>query len=247
MRTTLRTEDDILVNIPNKVTGSKRFLQYCPDCFGCLWGSGVVLHGPSCPVHSHAYLWHSATLPQMPCALYLQSFQHKLSCAIALHSTYLAPCCTSCCRCSCRHHPQTVADMIVFNRSATISRSRLATANRKTEPLKLKIKVPYAAAEQLGPLQSIITEVLCCATAAGVGAVAAESGSSTTSSSSGGSTTGTTVLSVEHAGMLLKEGSVEIQVSKFTDAGLELLVKVRPHSSRRGNRCMFGQTYRSRT
>ncbi|WIA34675.1 hypothetical protein OEZ86_012989 [Tetradesmus obliquus] len=138
---------------------------------------------------------------------------------------------------------KTVADMIVFNRSATISRGRLASANRKSEPLKLKLKVPHAAAEQLGALKAAVEEVLYAAdssaaltAAAAAVAEAATAGSESeqeewaplikkNSSSSSSSSSSSMLLSGEFVGPLVKRGSVEIQLSKFTDAGLELLVK----------------------
>jgi hypothetical protein len=144
---------------------------------------------------------------------------------------------------------QTVADMIVFNRSASLSRGRLANANRKSEPLKLKLKVPHAAAAQLGPLKAAVEEVLyaadtsatltavtaaAAATAAGSAAAgsssAAASGSESDSEGwvplSRSSSSSSMLLSGDYSGPLLKRGSVEMQLSKFTDAGLELLVKV---------------------
>jgi hypothetical protein len=138
--------------------------------------------------------------------------------------------------------------MIVFNRSATISRGRLASANRRSEPLKLKLKVPHAAAEQLGPLKATVEEVLyaadssaalTAATAAAAAAAASAAGGSSAAASGSESdaegwvpltrknSSSSSMLSGEYAGPLLKRGSVEIQLSKFTDAGLELLVKVR--------------------
>jgi hypothetical protein len=149
--------------------------------------------------------------------------------------------------------PQTVADMIVFNRSATISRGRLASANRKSEPLKLRLKVPHAAADRLGPLKAAVEEVLYAAdtsavltasTAAAAAAgskgaaasgsesdaegwvpLARKNSSNGSSSSSGGSSM--LLSGGEYTGPLVKRGSVEVQLNKFTDAGLELLVKVR--------------------
>jgi hypothetical protein len=142
--------------------------------------------------------------------------------------------------------------MIVFNRSASLSRGRLANANRKSEPLKLKLKVPHAAAAQLGPLKAAVEEVLyaadtsaaltavtAAAAATAVGSAAAGSSSAVAASGSdsdsegwvplsrsSSSSSSSMLLSGEYSGPLLKRGSVEMQLSKFTDAGLELLVKV---------------------
>jgi hypothetical protein len=55
---------------------------------------------------------------------------------------------------------QTVADMIVFNRSAEVRRSRLASANRQTENIKLRLKLPYAQEDKLRELQELVRSVL---------------------------------------------------------------------------------------
>jgi hypothetical protein len=51
---------------------------------------------------------------------------------------------------------QTVADMIVYNRSAEVRRSALATANRQSENIKLRLKLPYAAEGKLRELQELV-------------------------------------------------------------------------------------------
>lgn len=62
--------------------------------------------------------------------------------------------------CVCLCAPQTVADMIVFNRSAEVRRSRLASANRQTENIKLRLKLPYAQEDKLRELQELVRSVL---------------------------------------------------------------------------------------
>ena len=50
--------------------------------------------------------------------------------------------------------------MIVFNRSAEVRRSRLASANRQTENIKLRLKLPYAQEDKLRELQELVRSVL---------------------------------------------------------------------------------------
>lgn len=169
---------------------------------------------------------------------------------------------------------QTVADMIIYNRSAEVRRSRFASANRQTETLKLRLKLPYAQEGQLRALQELVKSVLeppASATnsssngnsAAATGSLDS-TGSMEESSPSGGpsegpraspvpvaAATGASARSSSPFGAVLKSlaksravsasrshfvhkithpvvpGSVEVVISKFTDAGLELLVKAK--------------------
>ncbi|KAF6265688.1 Mechanosensitive ion channel-domain-containing protein [Scenedesmus sp. NREL 46B-D3] len=131
---------------------------------------------------------------------------------------------------------KTVADMVVFNRSATLSRGRLASASRKSEPLKLRIKVPHAAVEQLPHLIGVVNQVLYAAhTSAAAGATVA-AGSSSAAPAGGSDSDGQSWVPLSsssssiplgggYAGPIVQPDSVVVQVNRFTDAGLELLVK----------------------
>lgn len=101
-----------------------------------------------------------------------------------------------------------------YNKSAVVPRARLAKANRKTEPLKLRIKVPHAATSALADIQAAVLDVL---QGEARGAAASADGAGSASSS----------MSSEFGDVLVQPGSVELQLCRFTDSGLELLVKVR--------------------
>jgi hypothetical protein len=165
---------------------------------------------------------------------------------------------------------QTVADMIVFNRSADVRRSRLASANRQTENIKLRLKLPYAQEDKLRELQQLVKAAL----EPPASSSTAAAGTTTTSSSMDGAadliagavpslpaaaTTTTTSSSPSSSpsprsrspleaalqslvkpkasgargGAASKPShpvvpkSVEVMVSRFTDSGLELLVKAK--------------------
>jgi hypothetical protein len=170
---------------------------------------------------------------------------------------------------------QTVADMIVYNRSAEVRRSRLASANRQTENIKLRLRLPYAQEAQLRELQELVKAVLepprggggsgsssaaatgsmdASATATGSldepspggspadspraspAPAAARSGKSGSSPfglglkslvkprGGSGASRSSSPLKVTHP---VVPGSVEVVISRFTDSGLELLVKAK--------------------
>lgn len=180
-----------------------------------------------------------------------------------------------CCWCAL----QTVADMIVFNRSAEVRRSRLASANRQTENIKLRLKLPYAQEDKLRELQELVRSVLeppgsgtmltsaasnsSAATATG-SLDSAAPGSLDADATPGASTSASPVPAVVQAASAstrpstpfgaalqslkgMKPGpkpavrsrqaqqpthpvmanSVEVVISRFTDSGLELLVKAK--------------------
>ncbi|KAF8061339.1 dapb3 [Scenedesmus sp. PABB004] len=138
---------------------------------------------------------------------------------------------------------KTVADMIIFNRSTSLSRSRLAKANRRAEALKLRVKLPHASVPRLPELQAAIEAVLCGGGAGGDGGDAggrpsaadlARLGSASPGDAGSGSDAGSSLGSVfgeEGAAWapgrpeLVRPGSVVLQLTRMTDAGLELLVK----------------------
>lgn len=168
---------------------------------------------------------------------------------------------------------QTVADMIVYNRSAEVRRSRLASANRQTENIKLRLRLPYAQEGQLREMQELVKTVLepprgngsgsgsAAATgssmdaSAATGSVdepspsgspagspraspapAARTGKSTSSPfglglkslvrprAGSGASRSSSPLKITHP---IVPGSVEVVISRFTDSGLELLVKTK--------------------
>lgn len=183
--------------------------------------------------------------------------------------------CAACIRpvlCVCCDVLQTVADMIVYNRSAEVRRSRLASANRQTENIKLRLRLPYAQEGQLREMQELVKTVLEPPRDSGSGSGSATATGSidtpaTTGSvdepSPGGSPAGSPRASPAAAartgkstsspfGLGLKSlvkpragsgalrsssprkithpvvpGSVEVVISRFTDSGLELLVKAK--------------------
>jgi hypothetical protein len=156
---------------------------------------------------------------------------------------------------------QTVADMVVYNRSASLPRSRLAIANRQTEPIKLKIKVPHPSTSQLQQIHETVLQVLAGnSIAPDTAAAAAAAGAQMTSNnllveagpmagiSEGTQTDGKAdAVIIANTGIsssdsdsdnaevrpaspetaLLEPGSVELVLNKITDAGVELLLKVR--------------------
>lgn len=170
---------------------------------------------------------------------------------------------------------KTVADMIVYNRSAEVRRSRLASANRQTENIKLRLRLPYAQEAQLRELQELVKAVLepprggggsgsssaavtvsldAAATATGSvdepspggsladssraspAPAAARSGKSGSSPfglglkslvkprGGSGASRSSSPLKITHP---VVPGSVEVVISRFTDSGLELLVKAK--------------------
>lgn len=155
--------------------------------------------------------------------------------------------------------------MIVFNRSAEVRRSRLASVNRQTENIKLRLKLPYAQEGKLRELQETVKSVLeppagsksfsgsrsgtpsdadaesSMDETTGIPALAAGSGAA-----AGGrleSPLGAALKSLGKrrgaAGMPagginavrpshpVVANSVEVVISKFTDVGVELLVKAK--------------------
>eukprot|EP00879_Flechtneria_rotunda_P003477 GHRR01003706.1.p1 GENE.GHRR01003706.1~~GHRR01003706.1.p1 ORF type:complete len:364 (+),score=151.03 GHRR01003706.1:935-2026(+) len=127
---------------------------------------------------------------------------------------------------------KTFAEMILHNKSATLPRSRLVAANRKTEPLRLHIKVPHAEIDKLQHLQQTVMAVLRQPVHVGTDGQATKalqpdqqpSSSGTINTAETGSATAA-VGSTAAAEPLVRPGSVELHISKFTDAGMELLVK----------------------
>jgi hypothetical protein len=256
MRTTMRTDDDVVVTIPNKVCGFKHVV---------FAASIVVARG----VHSGTLRqWYIGQVPlnRQHCALQLQTAHSCSALADAMCLVLLL---------------QTVADMIVYNRSAEVRRSALATANRQSENIKLRLKLPYAAEGKLRELQELVKSSLeppRRISSSGGGGTDASSSLDEASSSTGTFTTTTTGSSSSSNGSsgpvspsaspspaaavpqsaaasrrpssafgdafrsLAKPkvpartastkpshpvvpDSVEVVVSRFTDAGLELLVK----------------------
>lgn len=127
--------------------------------------------------------------------------------------------------------------MVVYNRSANLERSRLARASRRREPLRLRVKLPAAAAARLGELHAAVMDVLQGAS----GSSSPLPSSSSTSSSpllsssispwSSPDATASSSLQGEAEGprgpLLVAPGSAELVLSRLTDAGLELVIKVR--------------------
>lgn len=136
--------------------------------------------------------------------------------------------------------------MVVYNRSADVTRSRLARFNRQTESLKLRLKLPYAQEGRLRELQETVKAVLEPPPGAAASkswddspfATPVSSGASDSSSSSSSSPAGgkpgapvqvVTAAAAKKAftGHPVTPQSVEVVLSKFTDTGVELLVKAR--------------------
>lgn len=115
----------------------------------------------------------------------------------------------------------------MYNRSTSIKRSRLAAANRKTEPLKLKIKLPHTSSSKLKELQTTVASLLSTAlgSARGIGNA---SGDLIIVAPAASGNIGPTPFPEAAGGFLplVQPGSAEVQFCKFTDAGMELLVKV---------------------
>lgn len=177
--------------------------------------------------------------------------------------------------CCCAWNVQAVADMIIHNRSAEVRRSRLASANRQSENIKLRLKLPYAQEGQLREVQELVKSIMeppassssSSNNSTGVSPAATSSmdgmatsgedesprGSASTSaspvpgtarpaerrsSSSFGlnSLMKTRAVSRSAAAAAaaaakithpVVPGSVEVVISRFTDSGLELLVKAK--------------------
>jgi len=155
--------------------------------------------------------------------------------------------------------------MIVFNRSAEVRRSRLASVNRQTENIKLRLKLPYAQEGKLRELQETVKSVLeppagsksfsgsrpgspsdadaegSMDETAGIPAVAAGSGAAaggrldsplgaalkSLGKRRGAVGTPAGGMSAVRPSHPVVANSVEVVISKFTDVGVELLVKAK--------------------
>jgi hypothetical protein len=135
--------------------------------------------------------------------------------------------------------------MVCYNRSAEVTRSRLARLNRQSDNLKLRLKLPYANEGGLRELQEAVKAVLeppassaggsapCPSLTSAAGYSSGEPGSPLVSvadgSGGGGGPRGASPSpgSKPFSGHPVAPRSVDVVLSKFTDAGIELLVKAK--------------------